>query len=274
MAVVTLFNPEDNVVNNIKSYLPYVKELLIVDNSLTPYDLTALEKYSSKVTLLSSSKNLGISKALNLALSYAKDKGYKWLMTMDQDSYFEPREIQNFMICFNKIKKKKFAIYSPLHNKKFLKNNSIHNNNKKRYVMTSANILNISKALDIGGFDENLFIDEVDHDFCLRLGKKNYKVIENHNCFVNHTSGKKIRISNVNLYSSKRLYYMARNYLYIRKKHKKENPEFFKTRDFYLFKFIVKQLIHTEKKIESIRMIFRGIKDYYSSKMGYRVVMW
>ena len=272
VAIVTLFNPEDSVVDNIKSYLPYVKELLIVDNSKKPYDLTSLKKEISQITVLSTSKNLGVSKALNLAIRYAKKKEYKWLLTMDQDTYFDSSEIRKFIASFNQISHKDLAIFSPLHNSKFLKEGETYNSTEN-CVMTSANIISVDKSLAIGGFDENLFIDEVDHDFCLRLRERGYKVVQNYNCFVHHTLGERCSVSKVNLYSCKRLYYMVRNYLYIRGKHKKTAPQFFKKRDRYLLKFMTKQVIYTQKRKEYLKMAFAGTRDYYNNRMGYRVAM-
>ena len=270
MAVVTLFNPDQRVLTNIRSYLPYVKELLVIDNSETLSDLSLLQKESSSVTLLASGTNLGISKAMNLAISYAKNKGYSWMLTMDQDSYFDSLEIEKFIRLFYLTVDKNLAIFVPLHNKKFLKKEEIYNQ-KECCVMTSANIININKALTIGGFDENLFIDEVDHDFCLRLKKAGYSIIQNHNCYLYHVLGTKHKELNINLYSSQRLYYMVRNYLYVRNKHKKIAPNFFKKRDLYLFKFFIKQILYTKQKKEYIRMLFFGVKDYHRNYMGYRI---
>jgi rhamnosyltransferase len=270
VAVVTLFHPDQKVLTNIKSYLPYVKELLVIDNSEMPSDLSLLQREFSSITLLASGTNLGISKAMNLAINYAKHKGYSWMLTMDQDSSFDSLEIEKFIRLFYLTVDKNLAIFVPLHNKKFLKEEEIYNQ-KECCVMTSANIININKALTIGGFDENLFIDEVDHEFCLRLKKAGYSIIQNHNCYLHHVLGTKHKELNINLYSSHRLYYMIRNYLYVRNKHKKIAPNFFKKRDFYLFKFFIKQILYTKQKKKYIRMLFFGVKDYHRNYMGYRV---
>lgn len=275
IAIVTLFNPEDNIVDNIKSYLCYVKELLIVDNSLIPYDFSELQEEFPLITILSTSQNLGVAKALNMGLNYAHSKGYKWLLTMDQDSYFSSSQIKKFISAFNEIEHEDLAIFSPLYNSNHLQKNQdkIHNTTQL-LVMTSGNIINVHYALKIGAFDENLFIDEVDHDFCLRLSEAGYKVIQNNNCYLHHTLGKKHHKKDVNLYSSKRLYYMLRNYLYLRDKHKNSSSYFFKKRNRYLLKFFIKQLIYTEgRKIAHLKMLYLGYKDYKRNYMGYRVAM-
>jgi len=268
VAVVTLFNPDATVISNLKSYLPYVKELLIVDNSKEPFDLSSLEKEFSSIYILSYSQNLGIAKALNLAITYARNKGYTWLLTMDQDSYFPSSEIKNFISYFHEVDNSNLAIFTPLHNKKFLKEKKNYNS-KEDYVMTSGNIIHINSAIKIGLFDEKLFIDEVDHDFCLRLREEGFTILQNHNCYIHHTLG--VKYKNINLYSSQRLYYMLRNYLYIRKKHKDKWNAFFKTRDLYLLKFFLKQILYAKRRKESMGMLFQGIQDYRKNSMGYRI---
>jgi len=268
VAVVTLFNPDATVISNLKSYLPYVKELLIVDNSKEPFELSSLKKEFSSICLLSHSQNLGIAKALNLAITYAKNKGYKWLLTMDQDSSFTSTDIKNFIAYFNEVNDVNLAVFTPLHNKKFLKVEKTYNS-EEDYVMTSGNIINIDSAIKVGFFDEKLFIDEVDHDFCLRLKEQGFSILQNHNCYIHHTLGTKYK--NMNLYSSQRLYYMIRNYLYIRGKHKDKWNTFFKTRDVYLLKFFLKQVLYAKSKKESMGMLFQGIQDYRNNLMGYRI---
>lgn len=271
IAVVTLFNPKDDVLNNIRSYAPYVKELLLIDNSEVPSDLTLLKK-EFNVKVFCFYRNLGIAEALNLALKYAEKKEYRWLLTMDQDSCFNLEEIIKFITVFKEISHDNLAIFSPLHNSKMIKKNQIVNSSKN-FVMTSGNIIDVQKSLSIGGFDERLFIDEVDHDFCLRLKKEKYKIIQNQNCYLNHTLGEKCSLSKKTRYSSKRLYYMVRNYLFLKKRHQNLFPAFFKERDRYLLKFFIKQILYSSKKKEHIKMLYLGVKDYKTNSMGYRVIM-
>jgi len=44
--------------------------------------------------------------------------------------------------------------------------------------MTSGNLLNLHAVKQIGGFSEDLFIDRVDQEYCLRLRMNNFRVIQ------------------------------------------------------------------------------------------------
>lgn len=272
-AVVILYHPNQNVFENIKTYINKIDFIYIVDNSDDPSHLNIiLEKIKlfNHAILIHSGKNIGIAKALNLALLHAKKDKYSWLMTMDQDTSFEYKQQQKYFKDFYTIDTTNVAIISPLHNRKFL--NSTLNQNPfvtKEYVMTSANIVNVNHALDVGGYDENLFIDEVDHAFCFTLQESQYTILENQTVFVHHELGTPYKKnSDIKLYPPIRLYYMSRNYLYLRKKYKILHKDFFKSRDKYLIKFFIIQLIYSDQKIKSLKMILRGLSHYYYKKFG------
>jgi len=272
-AVVILYHPNQNVFDNIKTYINKIDFIYIVDNSNYPdranivlEEIKLFENYA----LIHSGRNIGIAKALNLALHHAQKDKYSWLITMDQDTSFEYKQLQKYFKDFYTIDTTNIAIISPLHNRKLV--NSMLNQNPfvaKEYVMTSANIVNVNHALDIGGYDENLFIDEVDHAFCFALQDSQYTILENQTVFVHHELGTPYKKnSDIKLYPPIRLYYMCRNYLYLRKKYRILHKSFFKRRGSYLIKFFIIQLIYSDQKIKSFKMILRGLSDYYHKKFG------
>lgn len=263
--VVIFFNPKREDIQTVFTYIDMVDKLYLIDNSYTPVDFFKLKEYE-KIEVLSTSKNLGIAKALNITLRKALLDGYRWLLTMDQDSKFEKKELQKFQKDFDSFPKKNLAIYSPLHNIKFLENK----HKEELIVMTSGNIVHIESLLKIGAFNESLFIDEVDHDMCLRVNKNSYKVVKNYNCYLTHTLGSDCS-KNIKKYSSKRLYYMFRNYLYIRKKYSQDFPFFFKKRDKYLKKFFLQQFFFFSKKKTKFFLLCRAYYDYKNKNMGYQV---
>ncbi len=266
VALTVLFKPSPEVYRNIRTYLDEVNYLYLVDNS--PDTSSLLEKLllEEKVKLLSSSINLGIAEAYNLGLQNAYKDGYHWLMTMDQDSFFEFGQINNFLEDFSRVPKNNLGIYAPLHNPKFL---SRQKDEPVSIVMSSASIVNVDMALKLGSFDKALFIDEVDHEFCLKIQKNDFIVLQNRSVYLNHCLGREIR-KGLKKYSSTRLYYMTRNHLYIKNKYQHLYPLYFKKRISYMRKFLFGQLFNHENKLHRTMMIFLGIRDYYLGKMGKR----
>lgn len=271
-AVVLLYHPTKEILLNLNTYKHHVDHLYIIDNSeenqvnLSHYDTLA---YSKHLTLLHNQENIGISKALNYALMEAKKTGFEWLLTMDQDSFFEEDNMIEYLSHFQKSNRKNVGIIAPLHNPKFVKCKMHDFYSEEEVVMTSGNLVNIMYALEIGGYNEELFIDEVDHEFCFKLHKYGYRVLQDQTVYLHHSLGRPHKdFNHINLYPPQRLYYMLRNYFYLKKEYRNEYPNFFRQRDFYLLKFFAKQLIFANDRIASIRMMYRGYLDYKNNIVG------
>ena len=85
--VVILYNPDENVINNIKSYLEELDCLYVFDNTETANEILVEKiKCLPRVRYISFCENKGISFALNTVLK--TEKRYQFLLTMDQDSRF------------------------------------------------------------------------------------------------------------------------------------------------------------------------------------------
>jgi rhamnosyltransferase len=141
-------------------------------------------------------------------------------------------------------------------------------------VMTSGNLLNIEAYDKIGGFWEELFIDWVDMEYCLRLNKIHYRVIQINQVILNHPLGEisKHKLFKKTFYalnhSAKRRYYLTRNALHVLKKYKMEFPELVVfTRDIFIYS--LKSIILFEKnKFYKLIMMFKGYCDYKNGVFG------
>lgn len=268
-AVIPIFNPHDSIIENIKSYAPYIDTLYIIYNSPVSIKIEKAISSLNNICILHQGDNIGVAKALNLALSKATHSNYYWLLTMDQDSSFEGNTFQSLLSSLHTISHSNLIIFSPIHNKKFIQINKASSLQEIPYVMTSGNLVNISLANKLNGYDENLFIDEVDHEFCFHARQRGFHIICDTSIALNHHLGKAHQtFSKIKLYPAIRLYYMTRNYLYLRKKYYQRECTFFKQRDRYLLKFLLKQIIFGEQKCTKLYRIYQGIKDYKQQHYG------
>ncbi len=266
--VVILYNPNNNILKKILTYTTFLDKLYVIDNSDEIY--FSISKLPCNAILLSSGKNLGIAAALDTALEKALIDGYKWMLTMDQDGSFETTELKHILECRHKIDINETLLISPLHVKKNVVASCNCQINEVDFVMTSGNLVCVKNAKNIGGYNKKLFIDEVDHEFCFRGNAAGYKIFEVLTAYVNHQLGiyflydsKKIR-----LYPPERLYYMIRNYLYLKKKYQEKNSEFFTTRTLFLKKFFYQHLRYSPKRLQCIQMLFKGWYDYKKNCYG------
>ena len=90
MAVVVLYNPNDSVINNIATYQQHIKKTIIVDNS-ERVNITIINELGKmpNIEIIINNKNIGIAAALNIGIEKAITNGANWILTMDQDSFFE-----------------------------------------------------------------------------------------------------------------------------------------------------------------------------------------
>ncbi len=100
-AVVILYNPEDEVFENINSYGDSVEKIFVIDNSEVYNNkliLMLLDLYGDKLVYVNNRSNLGIATALNIGVDLALNSNSDWVLTMDQDSRFV--DFNMYVKCF------------------------------------------------------------------------------------------------------------------------------------------------------------------------------
>lgn len=229
LAIVVLYFPEKPPA----SLSGDVDEVIIVDNT---------------------ENNIGVAAALNKGLERAISQGYDWLLTMDQDSVFEDgalKELKDVAFTANE----KVAIVSPFHFiKKTVKSSSIE---EVPFTMTSGNLLRVSAARSVGMFEEKLFIDSVDNEYCLRLRKNGFKIIRVNRSILRHSLG--TLKNNIVTHPASRRYYITRNMLYVMRKY---FPQFFLFGSKELIKSFLLILLIEDDKVAKLKAMCRGAVDF------------
>jgi len=222
--IVILYDPPENVFCNIATYIDDVEILFIFDNSPV-YNNCIPAKYTEKVVYTHTGVNEGIAKCLNQALNFSKEAGIEHLLTMDQDSSFNEGDMDQYLKLLNQEVNSEtismFGIrYYPI--KKSEKEETVYNH----LLITSGSIINVNAALKIGGFDENLFIDGVDTEFCLKSYRNGFRSVCYNQICLKHLLGEEKKVLTPLLknkyrkfHNPTRLYYIVRNHLYLRNKY-------------------------------------------------------
>lgn len=275
--VVVLYNPEDAVLANVNSYIDEIDLLYIVDNSDKKNDiLIATLRTYKKIVYLDNQGNQGIAHALNVGCKMAIDHGYDWVLTMDQDSIVTNTMIDKMLeYLAHAPNKENISIVTPFHS------NPYHPESTAREpysevltTMTSGNLLNLANYKEIGPFREELFIDYVDSEYCLRGRFKGYKVIQINNATLKHNLGelRQHKLFWKTFYSTNhspiRKYYAYRNRIYITKAYKNNFSEYCKFEQSRFFVDFVIILLLEKEKLQKIKMMFLGIKDGLRNKYG------
>jgi len=279
-AGVVFYHPDSNVIFNINTYYSSVDCLVIIDNSETNNQnlQNEIQKKFPSVIYRKLNRNAGIAAALNIACDIAIKNSCSWILTMDQDSSFRPSEMTQMIEGISSAQTlfKNIGIISPfhvLHEDQTI--NTVQRYAVKNIVMTSGNLLNLTAYTAIGTFEEKLFMDYVDYEYCLRLRKNNYSIVQDNFVHLKHALGnfkinkiftQKIGVSNHN---SLRRYYMTRNSLYVGFKYFKVDKLFF----FHMLKniffwdpFII--ITFEKDKLAKLKSLYKGILHFILKKYG------
>jgi rhamnosyltransferase len=273
---VVLYNADRSIIKNIESYLNFLTVLYVVDNSddIDRDLVNDLCLLSSNIIHIPQYSNIGVASALNLSAQLATKEKFNWLLTMDQDSYFHQTDFFNKRTGIDLNDKIGLIAASYTNEYDRWQKEYSAEFNEIHFAITSGNIINLKAWSEVGGFEEKLFIDEVDHDYCLKLRQNGYKILISREIVMGHQIGEfypddlnggtanKKRI----LHRPVRYYYMSRNVLYLCKKYFFTDFKFVLARFYYLIKSLTKIILMYPDKLTYLRFFFAGIKDFALSK--------
>jgi rhamnosyltransferase len=273
---VILYNPDVSITKNIESYLHFVNVLYVIDNSekVDGELVDALLLLGPKIRYLPQSSNIGVASALNIGASSAVREKYNWLLTMDQDSYFFGSDFFDTWNIDGTLNNKIGLIAASYTNEydRWQKDYS-SNYNEIHFVVTSGNIINLKAWSEVNGFEDKLFIDEVDHEYCLKLRKNKYRILISKKILLGHVVGEIRQRGHIlekrrkiTLHNPVRYYYISRNVLFLCKKYFFIDLKFVLQRLYYLVKTLIRIILLYPDKLMYLKFFFAGIRDFTLSK--------
>jgi rhamnosyltransferase len=276
--LVVLYEPDELISKRILSYLDWIEKLYIIDNSNFPNrSLNETISSNNKVRYIFNNQNVGMAVALNLAAANALSENFQWMLTMDQDSSFSKSAISAYIGWLSNYSKPEIAVvglsYGPEDSAATHENITVSSVNK---VITSGSIINLKIWDRLNGFEEKLFIDEVDHEYCYRAIRQGFKIYQLENIYLLHYMGQQVNsgylggISKRNrmIHSPLRIYYMTRNYCYVRRKYKKDFPVEIKTRDNEMLNILKNNLFFSGHFFKTLEMAVKGYIHYRKGIFG------
>jgi rhamnosyltransferase len=213
-------------------------------------------------------ENKGIAAALNIGFEYARKHHAEWVLTMDQDSIFEGTNFENYKKeVIEYVDKEKVGIFSIKHDFYGSKKENIVALSKyreKKWAMCSGNIVSCMAYHQVGGYREDFFTDWVDYEFCVRIKKVNYRIIECIQVTLKHFLGENIMETTffgvkkyILDYPLWRKYYLARNMYITAKIHKSLSYSMY----WHLFQELKQVLLydHSKKKWRKCKAMIAAI---------------
>ena len=274
--VVVLYQPGEEVADNVSTYIGEVEVLFAVDNSDDDGNCSAGRlKEMEKVVYLANRTNLGVAAALNRGAGLALERGFDFLLTMDQDSRATPGMVRAMLDCLNVLTPGDIGIVAP-----FLATRPGERPVGKadcpevETAMTSGSLLDLRVYEKAGPFLDELFVDFVDIEYCLRLRASGYRIFRANRAVLEHRVGELMKVPMVggDLYLTShaplRKYYKTRNRFFVAKRYRTLFPEFCLRDRVRFFLELVRLLLFEGEKRQKLAMMAKGYCDYRKGRMG------
>jgi rhamnosyltransferase len=247
--VVVTYHPVDAVLDNVRAMADECGRLVVVDNGSSPAIQARLAGLA-RVELVALGKNLGVGAALNTGVRHAAERGSRWVVTFDQDSSPQPGMVE--ALRATAARNPGAAVVVPCiieadvggRGYRWVRRHPRMDRLFQRIAcdgadlpavtmaVTSGSLIELNAWQQLGGFDESLFIDYIDIDYCLKVVRSGRFVTVSARAKLTHKLG--ARQTGVLLghefrpthHPAFRHYYIARNRVWMWRRHAKAVPHF------------------------------------------------
>jgi rhamnosyltransferase len=281
-AVVVTYHPTICMLDNLPKILRQVDGMIVVDNGSNDKSLDALRSMRKSVEfqLIENGDNLGIAAALNCGICWARRNGYNWVILFDQDSEITDGFVsQMFASWQDHPERARIASMHPTHIETHTGIATIvHRAADGGPVksITSGALMPMWIFAQIGLFETDYFIDEVDSEFCYRIRAAGYLIADSTQARLLHKVGdsREIRIFGFRCrptnHSPMRRYYMSRNRIAVYRKYIHVFPSWIVHSMNASFRETVKCFLTEKNRPRKFLNFLLGTWDGLTGRMGRR----
>ncbi len=288
-AVIVTWNIGEEFIVNVNAVLHQVDRVIIIDNGSCTKTRLMLESIwkqnSHKIDIILNDKNAGIASAQNQGVKRACEMEFKWILLLDHDSRPEPDMVVRLLEGYDSLKKNdkevtglvapyireqkidremKFVVSQGFFIKlrKFGEDRIMRN---VQVVISSGSMIRKELFESIGVFKQDLFIDYVDTEFCLRMAKFKWKIILVRDAVLNHStgelSGRRLagRTTGVTNHSPLRRFTIFRNRIKVWKCYFHTAPSYIAFDIAMGFYDLIKIILFETSRKKKLRAVFKGI---------------
>lgn len=273
-AVVLTFRPTPDVEDNIAEILRQVDHVFIINNESVGSCLFPSLEGNSRVLLHHNRENLGVATGFNQGIQYAMDAGYDYVILFDQDSF--PGEKMVFMLANFCVSSSPMPLIAgptlyDFKSKRLIGSGPSLMVDNTDIIISSGMMVSRAAIEKLGVYKDELFIDFVDHEYCLRAQAAGVPVIRLRDAVLYHSFGKSTEVHFLGRqfflteYPSIRHYYRARNFLYLFSKYGGKGWAWKECR--YFFKEWLKILLWESDAIRKSEASIKGFMAYFRGEI-------
>lgn len=280
-AVIVTYHPDDGLAERVAEVVSQVDRAVLVDNASEPNALSRGRSHQA-ISVIDNKANIGIAAALNQGVRWAKEQGYQWVLTLDQDTVLAQGVVDTFAGVYEAASAtRKVGIIGANYVDKVTGATLVpeESPDDKPFAdvvtaITSGTLLSVEAFDEIGPFREEFFIDHVDDEYCLRARQMGYDVILTRRPLMNHTSGSPRyhhflgkRLITPHLPASRR-YYRTRNQVVLTREYWHRERAWVKLAFSVRWREVVLVWLFEKDKLAKTSKTIRGIFDGLRRKMG------
>lgn len=201
VAGIVTFEPDiERLGQNLDGIAGQVDKVLICDNGSSNAEaIRALAGRVGDVRVLSSSTNEGIGAALNRLAEHARTLGATSILTLDQDSVSPAGMVAEL----SRVAARGIPVVTPYivdrnklsvdeYHRLALPEIEFYEQAARRGAITSGELVDLSVWAEVGGFDEQFFIDYVDYDFNQRVLLAGHRIARANRTHLLHEVGRAV----------------------------------------------------------------------------------
>jgi rhamnosyltransferase len=201
-SIIITYHPDADFTGRAIKTARQVGKVVIVDNHSNDQEVAMLRRASSRLNahLILNPDNFGVATALNQGICWAREQGCVWALTFDQDTVPSDKIVDDLIAVYQDCPFRENigmigTNYQDPNNGYVHRQISPSHNaqqalwEEKKTLITSGCLLSISAFERVGPFRDEFFIDQVDHEYCLRLRKYGYRILLSLNLGMLHSVG-------------------------------------------------------------------------------------
>jgi rhamnosyltransferase len=280
-AAIVTYYPDTDFERAVEVLRPQVGRLVVIDNRSPEETLKKLRALAKKFdfVLIENSDNYGIGAALNQAIAWAqRHSGCEFILFFDQDSLPSETFVAEMTHEYgNHSNDEKIFLVMPkiVHQRSGLTHAHYAYHGAYLVAQTSGSLMPIRVFADEGLYREDLFIDYVDYEFCLRVATHGWKIIYCPSAILLHNPGEVEQFSLLGLrkvtttnHSPLRRYYLMRNGLWTIRHYAGTHPGWAAAHTWQMSKEVVRVLLFEKNRTSIFLMWLRAIRDAVRSRLG------
>lgn len=273
------FNPGQTLEHLCSAMVAAGSRVLVVDNA-SESGRDVLEHCSAAgADVVTTRENIGVSGALTIGLEHARSS--EWMLTFDQDSVIDAAFLDALLATSVSVDPQ-IAMIGP-HVIDAASGDLLQGRAESvapydaPLIITSGALCRTAALDDVGGFREDLFIDHVDHDICLRLRGQGWRIAIEPAAVMRHSIGrmKTHKVAGVGVrnshHSADRQYYKYRNYLLLVRRGTARHDGRWALRTLLaLIWGPIKIVAFEDERLAKLKAIVAGVRDGLLGRGGRR----